>query len=344
MSDQFRVGVTRDFLKTDGTLGFGDIGLSLLDDAPGVTWEFMQSSSGELTADEIRGYDALLVLAPRISAATLAGADRLAVIARFGVGYDNVDVAACTQHDVLLTITPDGVRTPVAVSALAMLLSLTHKIVQKDRITREGRWSEKLDYMGMGLTGRTLGIVGFGNIGRELSQLSRAFGMRHVVYDPYTTDEQARAAGVERLELDDLLTESDFVVLCCALSPETHHLINTDRLARMKSTAYLINVARGPIVDQAALTVALWDRRIAGAALDVFEREPIDPQDPLLKLDNVLLAPHAVCWTDELFLGVGRDACRSILDVAVGRAPKHVVNREALERDGVRRKLDRSGR
>lgn len=341
MADTFRVGLTRDFLKADGSLGFGDIGLSLLEDAPGVSWEFMPASSGELKAEEIRGYDALLVLAPRISAATLEGAERLAVIARFGVGYDNVDVEACTRNDVLLTITPDGVRRPVAVSALAMLFALTHKLVEKDRLTREGRWSQKLDYMGTGLTGRTFGIVGFGNIGRELSQLARPFGMRHVVYDPFVTPEQAATADVERLELDDLLTQSDFVVLCCALVPETHRLINAARLAKMKSTAYLINVARGPIVDQAALTEALRNRAIGGAALDVFEREPIDPQDPLLKLDNVLLAPHAICWTDELFSGIGRDACRSILEVAAGRAPRHVVNRDALEREGVRRKLAR---
>ena len=136
-----------------------------------------------------------------------------------------------------------------------------------------------------------------------------------------------------------MLGESDFIVICCALTPDTRHLLNADRLARLKPTAYLINVARGPIVDQAALTAVLRERRIAGAALDVFEQEPIAADDPLLALDNVILAPHAICWTDELFLGNGRQACRSILDVAAGRVPEHVVNREVLDRATMRDKL-----
>ena len=151
--------------------------------------------------------------------------------------------------------------------------------------------------------------------------------------------EQAAAAGIEWLPLDELLAAADFVVICCALTPETHHLIDAARLALMKPTAYLINVARGPIVDQAALTSVLQQRRIAGAGLDVFEQEPIDPGDPLLALDNVILAPHALCWTDECFLGNGRSACQSILDVAAGRAPQHVVNREVLEQPAMQAKL-----
>ena len=166
MSERFRVGVTRDFLKPDGTIGFGDIGLGLLDAAPGVDWEFLAEDTRELRGDQVAAYDALLVLTPRVSAATLAGADRLAIVARFGVGYDNVDVPACTAAGVLLSITPDGVRRPVAASVMAFLLALSHKLLIKDRLTRAGRWAERLDHMGMGLTGRTLGVVGLGNIGR----------------------------------------------------------------------------------------------------------------------------------------------------------------------------------
>lgn len=339
MTRPFRVGVTRDFLKPDGSLGFGDIGLSLLDEAPSVEWEFLPASNAELVPTEIRDYDALLVLAPRVTAASLEGCERLAVIARFGVGYDNVDVAACTRNNVLLTITPDGVRRPVAVSALAFLLALSHKMFAKDRLTREGRWAEKLDQMGMGLTGRTLGLIGLGNIGREISAVARPLEMRHVAHDPFASAEQAAALGVELLSLDDLLRQSDFVVVCCTLVPETRHLINAARLALMKPTSSIINVARGPIIDQTALTSALRDRRIAGAALDVFEQEPVDPNDPLLMLDNVILAPHAICWTDELFAGIGRDACQSIRDVAAGRAPQHVVNRSVLEQPAMQTKL-----
>lgn len=339
MPKPFRVGLTRDFLKPDGTLGFGDIGLSILDQAEGITWEFMPASSAELLPEEIRDYDALLLLAPRLTAESLHGVDRLTIVARFGVGYDNVDVDACTRHNVLLTITPDGVRRPVAASALAFLLALSHKMFLKDRLTREGRWAEKLEHMGTGLTGRTLGLIGLGNIGREISAVARPLDMRHIAHDPFASPEQADAAGVELTTLDDLLRQSDFVIVCCTLTPETRHLLNADRLAQMKSTAYLINVARGPILDQAALTTALSDRRIAGAALDVFEQEPITPQDPLLSLDNVILAPHAICWTDELFQGIGRAACCAIVDVAFGRVPQHVVNRAVVEHAGLQARL-----
>ena len=138
MAEPFRVGVTRDFLKPDGTLAHGDIGLGLLDEARGVEWDFLAEDTAELPAEHLRGYDALLVLAPRVTAASLEGADRLALLARFGVGYDSVDVPACTARDVLLTITPDGVRRPVAAAVMALLLALTHKLLVKDRLTRAG--------------------------------------------------------------------------------------------------------------------------------------------------------------------------------------------------------------
>lgn len=322
----FRVGLTRDFLTPSGAIAFGDIGLSLLD-GPGVTWQFLAENTPELRPDQIAGFDGLLVLGPKVTAATLAGNDRLAVVARFGVGYDNVDVPACTAAGVALTITPDGVRRPVAVSAITFLLALSHKLLIKDRLTRAGRWADKLNHMGMGVTGRTLGVIGVGNIGRDIFHLAKPFGMRHLGYDPFLT---SAPDGVELVPIEELLAESDYVVICCSLSKETHHLLNAGRLASMKPTAYLINVARGPIVDQAALMAALQQNRIAGAGLDVFDPEPIAPDDPLLALDNVILAPHAVCWTDECFGNNGRSACRSLLAVANGRAPEFVVNREVL--------------
>jgi D-3-phosphoglycerate dehydrogenase len=338
----FRVGLTRDFLKPDGSLGFGDIGLSQFDEQPGLEWEFLAEHHCELPRDVADQYDALLVLAPKVTAATVAGSKRLAVVARFGVGYDNVDVPACTTHGVMLTITPDGVRRPVASSVLAFLLALAHKLPTKDRLTREGRWNERLDHMGLGLTGKTLGVIGLGNIGREVFRLAAPLEMRHIGHDPHVKAEQAVAVGIEWLPLDALLAAADFVVICCALTQDTHHLLDARRLALLKPTSYLINVARGPIVDQAALTAVLRERRIAGAALDVFEQEPINPRDPLLLLDNVILAPHAICWTDECFLNNGRSAVRSILDVAAGRVPQFVVNREVLDQPALLAKLRRA--
>jgi D-3-phosphoglycerate dehydrogenase len=335
--------LTADFLKPDGSIGFGEIGLELFDENRRVVREFLPPCGAELPLEVADRYDSLLVLGLRVTAATVDGCRRLAHIARFGVGYDSVDVEACTRNDVLLTITPDGVRRPVALSALAMLLALTHRIIEKDRLTRTGRWGDKLDYMGVGLTGRTLGLVGLGNIGREILRLAAPLEMRHLAYDPYLPADQA-PAGVELVDLNRLARESDFVCVCCALTPETHHLIDLPFLGRMRRTSYLVNVARGPIVNERALIGVLAERAIAGAALDVFETEPIDPKNPLLRLDNVILAPHAVGWTDELFRGIGRSACRGILEVAAGRPPKDVVNRDALERPGVKTKLERHAR
>lgn len=330
MSHTFRIGLTRDFLGPGDTLGYGDIGLDLLRDA-GLSWEFLAENTTELRADQVREYDALLVLAPRVTAATLEGVERLKLVARFGVGYDTIDVAACTRQGVLLTITPDGVRRPVAVSALTLLLALSHRLRIKDRLTRAGRWHERLDHMGQGLTGRTLGVIGLGNIGREVFTIAQPLGMRHLAHDPYAVPADAAVLGIELLGLEDLLRAADYVVICCALTPGTRHLINAERLALLKPTAYLINVARGPIVDQAALTRVLQEQRIQGAGLDVFEQEPIDPNDPLLTLDNVIVAPHSLCWTDECFRGIGQSAFQSIIDVAAGRTPRHIVNRAALE-------------
>lgn len=341
MSSPFRVGITADFLKADGSLGFGDIGLETLAENPRVSYEYLPPCGAELPSKVVDKYDALLVLAPRVSAATVEQCRRLTLVARFGVGYDTVDVAACTRNNVLLTITPAGVRRPVAVSVMAMLLALSHKLLAKDRLTRAGRWHEKLDYMGIGLTGRTLGLIGLGNIGREILRVTAPLEMETVAFDPFVSADAARTSGATLLGLDELLQRADFVCICCALTSETHHLLNAERLALMKPSAFLINVARGPIVDQAALTRFLQERRIAGAALDVFEQEPIAADDPLLALDNVIVSPHAICWTDELFRGNGQAACRSILDVAVGRTPVDVVNRDVLAQAGMIEKLAR---
>jgi D-3-phosphoglycerate dehydrogenase len=331
----FRVGVTHDFLGPGGSPGFGDIGLDLLEGA-GIAWEFLPPSEGEISPECAREFDGLLVLAPKVSARTVAGAGRLKVIARFGVGYDNVDVPACTRAGVLLTITPGGVRRPVAVAALTLLLALSHKLLMKDRLTRTGRWSERLAYNGQGVTGRTLGIIGLGNIGRELATLARPLGLSVIGHDPWITPEDAAQAGLTCVPLDEVLRQADYVCVCCALTSDTRHLLNAERILLLKPTAYLINVARGPIVDQAALYEALRDGRIQGAGLDVFEEEPVPPDDPILGLDNVILAPHSLCWTDECFGLNGRLAIGSLIDVAGGIIPSHVVNPDALAHDRLR--------
>lgn len=340
MSDNFRVGVSRDFHKPDGSLGFDDLGLRKLEEVTGVEWDFLHHDPPKLNPQQIEGCDALIILGGTVVTSDLVkGAERLAIVARFGVGYDNVDVEACTSHGVLVTITPDGVRRPVASSFMAFMLALSHNLVKKDRITRSGHWEHRLDDIGIGMTGRVLGLIGFGNIGRDLVRLTEPFAMRRLACDPFVCADQMTECGVEPADLDTLLRTADFVCLCCKLTEQTRHLIDSARLALMKNTAYLINLARGPVVDQQALTAALNNGSIGGAAIDVYDPEPVARDDDLLALDNVIVTPHSVCMTDECFRGNGNSASESILEVAAGRIPRHTVNTRVTESTRLREKL-----
>jgi phosphoglycerate dehydrogenase-like enzyme len=319
----FRVGVTRDIVRPDGTTVYD---LSALAGAD-VNCERLPEHGRELTAEHLAGFDAVVVFSPRVGAAALTGDEPPRLLARVGVGYDNVDVAACTERGVLLTITPDGIRRPMAQAAMAFVLALAHRLPDLDRHVREGGW-DRFAHIGIGLEGRTLGLVGLGNVGRELVALALPFGLRILACDPYAVEVPA---GVELVPLETVLEEADFAVLICPLNEETHHLIDAKRLELMRPDAYLVNIARGGVVDQNALLATLAAGRIAGAALDVFEQEPPSADDPLLALDNVILAPHSVGLLDHTFRVSGLSACESVLAVARGRVPRHVVNREALE-------------
>jgi phosphoglycerate dehydrogenase-like enzyme len=228
------------------------------------------------------------------------------------------------------------VRTPVATIAVAFILALSLGLPVKSRLAREGRWSERADHPGVGLPGRTLGIVGLGGIGRELVRLMQPFGMTILAADPHIDKDTAEQAGATLTDLDELLKLSDFVVVACLLNDSTRRLLNADRLRLMKPSAYLINVARGPIIDEAALIETLAKGRIAGAALDVFEREPPDPSNPLLAMDNVISTAHCLCWTDTFVEAVGNDAITGVVDALNGRLPPYVVNPDAKAHARVR--------
>jgi D-3-phosphoglycerate dehydrogenase len=332
----FRVGVTRDLIGADGQPKF-DVGLDLLSGDDRVEWAFLDGDELEVPPESVADLDALLVFGPSVTAQTLEGSDRLALVARIGVGYDSVDVEACTRNGVLLTNTPDGVRMPMAHSTMAYVLALAHRLLIKDRIVRDGGWEDRWDHVGLGLTGRRLGLVGLGNIGAAVAVLAGAFGMRVLAHDPHVTAAAAAEVSAELVGLEEILTESDFICLLCPLTPETHHLIDAERLRAIPGSTYLINVSRGPVVDQEALADALVEGRLAGAALDVFEQEPLPAGHRLLGLPNVILGPHAIGHTDELFRGCGISACRSVLDLVAGRVPEHVVNTEVLTGAALRR-------
>jgi phosphoglycerate dehydrogenase-like enzyme len=323
---QFRVGLSRDILTRDGEPSFGKGPLALLDGEPRIEWEFLPESVDEITPDIMARYDGLYVNSPRVTAASVARGDRrVKIVARHGVGYDSVDVRALAAKGVIVTNTPVAVRRPVAVAALTFIFVLAGRLVEKDRLTRTGRWHERTSWMGLGLTTRTLGVIGAGGIGRELLALARPFGWTMLVADPYVDTAAVAALGAECVTLDRLLQSSDFVVATVLLNEQTHHLMNSQRFAQMKRSAYFINLSRGPIADEVALIDALRNRTIAGAGIDVFEQEPVAPDNPLLGMDNVLVTPHALCWTDECFDAIAREGLGSIVDFANGRTPKSVI-------------------
>ena len=337
MGEKFRVGLTRDILDSRGAPAFGLPALDILKRDSGIEWEYLPEVVPALTADHAARYDALYVNMARVPAATVSRADcRLRVVARHGVGYDAVDIPAMTQAGVVVTHTPSSMPRPVATIALTFILALAGRLFLKDRITRTGRWNERMDNMGMGLTRRTLGVVGAGRIGKELLRMARTFDMNLIAADPHVNAIELGYIGARKVDLDTLMQESDYVVVCCLLNDETRHLVGAPQFARMKRTAYFINVARGPIVDELALIDALAKGQIAGAALDVFEVEPVAPDNPLLARDDVILTPHSLCWTDECFHNMASTGLSSIVDALHGRKPEFVVNKEVLEHPRVR--------
>ncbi|MGE3875588.1 MAG: NAD(P)-dependent oxidoreductase [Parvibaculaceae bacterium] len=340
MPAPFRVALSGDFRKADGSPTYPDFDLTPLKEAANVEMVFLEPAN-PIRAEQLEDFDALILLAHRFTPESVPKSGRLAVVARFGVGYDTVDVPACSKAGIALVITPDGVRRPVAVSIITLMLALTGKLMIKDRLTREAQagFARRSDHMGVGLVGRTLGSIGIGNIGAEMFRMAKPFDMKFIAHDPFADRKVADELGIRLVSLEDVFRDADIVSVSCPLSPETHHLVNAERLALMKPTAYFINTARGPIVDQKALTKVLQERKIAGAGLDVLEQEPPDPGDPILKLDNVILAPHALCWTDQCFAGNGAADVKAVLEIQKGLEPRGIVNRDVLNHPDWQRRL-----
>ena len=338
----FRIALTADFYDAQNALRFADMGLELLAANPRVATTRFAEHRPEIAPEQLRGIAGAIVLTPRVSRTSVAEAADLLAVARFGVGFDGVDVTACTLHDVAVTITTGAVDRPVAEATVGWMIGLTHHLRVKDRLVREGAWDARTQYMGRELRDRTLGLVGFGGIGRALVALLHGFGMRPpLVHDPFVADDAIRAAGCEPVALETLLARADFVSLHCPLNERTRGLIGAREIARMRPDAYLINTARGGIVDEDALFDALRTGAIAGAALDCFAAEPVVTPHRFGTLDNVLLAPHAIAWTEEMFRDVGRAACGGLLALSIGRRPTGVLNPEVFLRPTFRDKWAR---
>jgi D-3-phosphoglycerate dehydrogenase len=333
----FRVALTGDFLTSAGAPNFEVSARAMLESAPGVVVEFLKRPpAAPVTHDDLVRYDALLIKRNPVDASVLAAAAasepgmRLRLLARSGAGFEHIDVDACTRGGVMVVTTPSATARPVASAVMAMMLAFAHRLPERDRMTRAGRWSERVNRAGIGLTGKTLGVVGLGNIGRELLRLAAPWQMRHLACTPRPREEDRLSLGVEFVPMDGLLAQSHFVALCCPLDDRTQGMIDRHALARMRSDAWLINVARGEIVDEAALVAALRQGRIAGAGIDVYQTEPPAPDHPLFSLDNVIVTSHNVAITDELNTAANRGIAAAALAVAANRVPEGLINPGAL--------------
>jgi phosphoglycerate dehydrogenase-like enzyme len=341
---RLRIVASGDYLQTIGPDSPADLGFGAFDDGPfDLTLLPAAPQTAAVTPESLTGADVLLMLGqylPEASVAPVAG--RLAVVARAGVGIDKIDVDALTRHGILLFNVPDALTEGTAAGALALMLAASRHIVAMDRLTREGRWDDRQHHRGREIYGKTLGIVGPGRIGAELARLVGPFRMRILANSPRLDETRAARMGARAVPLDRLLAESDFVAICAPLTDETNCMIGAAELARMRRDAVLVNVGRGPIVDQTALVDALRDRRIAAAGLDVFASQPLLPGDPLCGLDNVVLSPHAICDTYELRRGVLTRVAGELAVFANGGLPTAIVNPAVLDDPAFRAKRRRT--
>jgi len=285
------------------------------------------------TEDEVieatKDADAVLTMFAPLTRRVMEASPKLRVIVRYGVGYDTVDVDAATDNGILLVNLPDFCLKEVADHTIALLLACARKLVFFNNLTKQGYWPTYREMLPLvSIYGQTLGLIGCGNIGRTVAKKAPCFDLKVLGYDPYVDKSVAREAGITLVDsLPELLKESDFVSVHTFLNKSSWHLIGEKEFRQMKPSAYFINTSRGSVVDEAALIKALQEKWIAGAGIDVFEQEPIDPNNPLLKMDNVIVTPHYAGWSDAAGkrqrIQVGQEAAR----VLSGRWPKNVVNK-----------------
>ncbi len=252
------------------------------------------------------------------------------MIGRAGVGLDNVDLEAATQKGIIVMNTPAGNTISTAEHAVSMILALSRNIPQASASTKKGEW-KRSKFMGVELYGKTLGIVGFGRIGKEVAKRALSFGMRVLAYDPFLSREIAESLGIKVVELKELFEQADYITVHTPLTDETKHMISTQQFAIMKKGVRIINCARGGIVDEAALSAAIKEGKVAGAALDVFEKEPVSPECELLKLDKVIVPPHLGASTEEAQVNVAIEVAEIVADALLGKGIRNAANYPCLE-------------
>lgn len=296
----------------------------------GAELRLAAQSTPEAILAVAREADAVLTTYAKMPAQIITQLTRCRIIARFGIGVDNVDIPAATSHGIVVTRVPDYCLDEVSDHTMALLLALVRKIPSSSARTHSGRWEMKAVTPIHRLRGTVLGLVAFGQIPQLVAPKAQSFGIRVVAYDPYVKDDVLARAGVDRVDFDELVRISDYISIHTPLIPATHHLFGADVLPRMKPTAYLINTARGPIVDEAALARALDQKQLAGAALDVMEQEP-PANSPLFGRDNVILTPHTSFYSEESLVDLQTKAAEEVLRVLTGKPVRNPVNPEVAQ-------------
>ncbi|MBC7090887.1 MAG: phosphoglycerate dehydrogenase [Nitrososphaeria archaeon] len=273
--------------------------------------------------EAVKVYDGIVLGNEKLDREVLKNVIKLKIIARHGVGVDNIDLNAATEKGIVVTYTPQANADSVAEYTIALILNVMRMIPKLHDNTVNGGWNRILGYE---LMGKTVGIIGFGGIGKRVARKLSGFDVKILVYDPYVGEEEIRKFGANPTTLDELLKSSDIITLHVILTEETKHLINSERLKLMKKTAYLINTSRGAVVDEKALYIALKEGWIAGAALDVFEQEPVDPKNPLLILDNIIVTPHNANFTLEALRRTDLMNAEDLRRFFNGERPLYVAN------------------
>ncbi len=309
-------------------------GINLLRSA-GFDIIYASSPDPKVVSREIKDIDGVIVRTAPFTSEIIDQADSLKVISRHGVGVDNIDIESASKKGILVLNTPGVNDVSVAEHTIAMILALSKRIKDIDNAVRIGNFSIREEYSIIDIEGKTLGIIGFGRIGSLVAKKCRyAFNMKILVYDPYVDREKVEDVNGELVDLETLLRESDFVTIHAPLSSETRGLIGERELRLMKPSAFIINMARGPIWDETAVVKALSEGWIKGAGTDVFEEEPPSLDNPLLKLNNIILSPHMAALTKECVIRMAICSAQGVVDVLTGKTPKSIVNYSLLKKYG----------
>ncbi|PMQ01506.1 MAG: hydroxyacid dehydrogenase [Dictyoglomus sp. NZ13-RE01] len=298
-------------------------------------FEFPEDIAGKTLAEKLKGFSIIIAsVKPYFNEEFFRYKDETILIARHGIGYDNIDIKSATEKGVIVTkVTGEVEREAVAETAVALLMAVMRKVREASLKVKEGKWKERARFIGWEIKGKTVGVIGFGNIGSRVGEiLKNGFNARLVAYDPKLPPDEIRKRGAEPVSLEELLKTSDIISLNASLSAENYHMLSDREFSLMKDNVFIVNTARGELIDEKALIKAIESGKVAGVGMDVVEGEPIDENHPLLKYENVLITPHISAYTYECLKGMGDKVVSDVEMVLRGEIPSEVINKEVIEK------------